>query len=76
MKTDPQTEAAIRKVLADWGLDAPTAAPPHGWRCQYPKLSDPATCGHVDRLVANIMVAVSDARTDVAELEFVKSIKP
>ena len=51
-------ERRVRQVITDWGLDLPTSDPPHGWRCQHPELSDPATCGHVDELVGDLVAAL------------------
>lgn len=50
--------AAFAKVLTDWGIDALTSDPPHGWRCEYPESYGKGPCDCVSRLLDDFVEAV------------------
>ena len=53
--------AALTKVLTEWGIDALTSDPPHGWRCEYPESYGQGPCDCIDRLLDDLVASVFEA---------------
>lgn len=53
------TRERLAKVISDWGIDALTSNPPHGWRCEYPETYGKGPCRCVDQLLDDLEMAAA-----------------
>jgi len=58
---DPELEARVRTVLAEWDIASTENQGLHSWRCRYPDRYGPCTC--FEEFVAELMAAIRKEHT-------------